>query len=1638
MIVHLLVLLLLLVASPAWATVLVTQDWDSMPGAPWSFGGASTTIDASAGSPSGGGALKITCFQQTLTQFSTSCGRAEIPVPGALDEVWFGSWSKWSTNWAWHPIATKYDYIFQQPDPVCGHNDNLLLANYPGSIGGPSGGLLPTAQMVWNHNNPGSCAIPGTYNMPIVQNFQFVPGNWYWIQHHVKAGGAGACNGIYEQFVGTASTGVTVRVVYEPNLCLRSPNSAAGWSIFQHSLEYGGSGPATIPADQYQWRDHFVMATTQAETNMPGGAPPTPDTTPPTQVTGLTVTAVSSTQNNLAWSASSDNVGVIGYQVERCAGAGCTNFSALQSVQTTSYQNTIPAADTSSYFHTQEWETRPGAPWSHTSPSIPSVACPPSGGASPAGGCALVMNLAAGTYGTSQSGGISEYAFSPGLTEFYAGHWVKFSTPYSWNPIHNKIDYIFGDNGAGGLCSTSIKLGSGGSPLVTESTCDPSLVSNNMGTLTISPGTWYWLEIHAIANTPGVSNGTLEIWVDGALYLRYTNRRFRETSAGFVSFKHSPEWGGSGGTIAQNQFIAFDHTILSTARIGSPQASATLYRYRVRAVDAAGNLGPYSQPADVTTLPDGSGGGGGTGPITYNGLQSADCLSASSCSASVTVASGNNRVLAVVVYSRHTNNTNAFINTVSYGGVNLTKINDVSVWNGVDTNMRASIWRLIAPTVGTATLAITASGSSEYLGFSALPLYGVDQTVPVDADATGSSLAGAALSATVTTQTAHALILDGALGRDDLGLTVGAGQTMLRDIIVAPGANTDGWGVSVVDDKATPGAEAMNWTQAGAVPWVLTTAAFRPVSATPTGPPTITGLTPTTKDASLTFGAVKPDKVRFQTEFGSETVWIADLLTKTIVASDSLDRADGAIGADYTTISGSSAVQISSLMARVPALATNTGSVRNDTLGNDQWVSMGVRHFTGTVDQYLVPLLRFDPATTSGYACVWGRYGGNPYLAIERWDGGVHTVLASLPYTNLTYFSIGMTCEGIQQTIYLRIDGRVVLTATDSTYASGKAGVFLYVDVAGNAADLELHDLIFGSHSTTGTYHKPPISVTRATTLSDNFNRANGTIGANYTSTGASFTSTAADPFEINGNGLRMNSSAHPFFFSNAISTTPFTGNRWMQLTFTSTGSAGDRYFALCAFCTANFGGYMTGGGRGTYNYQETSLVDDYWNNAVTTINGYYQVPADPFTLRMEVIRPFIRTYVNDVLVHTATDDILDPASFPYVGWAGWVDPPGTSADLLMDDFSAGTFSDIRVWNASETFLCAYPQDSAGNENPDPTASRCNTLVGLQVTDTTSPGMSNLSPTGELASNITTATLLVTTDEFATVRADTVDQAYGTMSLQLDTLDGLHHFKDVSVSAGNSYTYYFRARDGNVVPGPNISTVSSSTSFSVAAIGGDTTAPTPPTNVTCVPVSPSQATCTWVAGTDNVAIGVYNIWMCSLVGCSSYSQLFQTGPGTSLTLPGLASSTFYSLYIVSQDLAGNISTNSNTTTFTTPSNTDQEPPSDVSGFAAATPLWNSISLSWTIGTDNVSVVGTILERCSGAGCTDFMHYVTTPNSQDFVDTSVLPSTAYRYRAKHIDGAGNVSSNYSVTITATTPSVPADVTRGTCLCRRNNR
>ncbi|MFZ3091178.1 MAG: fibronectin type III domain-containing protein [Nitrospirota bacterium] len=70
------------------------------------------------------------------------------------------------------------------------------------------------------------------------------------------------------------------------------------------------------------------------------------DTQAPTVPTGLSAQAISSSQINLSWTASTDNVGVTGYIIYRCLGSNCTPTTQIATSTTNSYSNTGLSAST--------------------------------------------------------------------------------------------------------------------------------------------------------------------------------------------------------------------------------------------------------------------------------------------------------------------------------------------------------------------------------------------------------------------------------------------------------------------------------------------------------------------------------------------------------------------------------------------------------------------------------------------------------------------------------------------------------------------------------------------------------------------------------------------------------------------------------------------------------------------------------------------------------------------------------------------------------------------------------------------------------------------------------------------------------------------------------------------------------------------------------------------------------------------------------------------------------------------------------------------------------------------------------------------------------------------------------------------
>ena len=110
-----------------------------------------------------------------------------------------------------------------------------------------------------------------------------------------------------------------------------------------------GTGTRTAVADR------SAVAIGQLIALRPAGTTAPPDTEKPTSPTGLTATATSSTQVALTWTASTDNVGVDHYVIERATGEGgltpigtsvLTSYSDVTVSASTAYRYRVLAVDT--------------------------------------------------------------------------------------------------------------------------------------------------------------------------------------------------------------------------------------------------------------------------------------------------------------------------------------------------------------------------------------------------------------------------------------------------------------------------------------------------------------------------------------------------------------------------------------------------------------------------------------------------------------------------------------------------------------------------------------------------------------------------------------------------------------------------------------------------------------------------------------------------------------------------------------------------------------------------------------------------------------------------------------------------------------------------------------------------------------------------------------------------------------------------------------------------------------------------------------------------------------------------------------------------------------------------------------------
>lgn len=326
--------------------------------------------------------------------------------------------------------------------------------------------------------------------------------------------------------------------------------------------------------------------------------------------------------------------------------------------------------------------------------------------------------------------------------------------------------------------------------------------------------------------------------------------------------------------------------------------------------------------------------------------------------------------------------------------------------------------------------------------------------------------------------------------------------------------------------------------------------------------------------------------------------------------------------------------------------------------------------------------------------------------------------------------------------------------------------------------------------------------------------------------------------------------------------------------------------------------------------------------------------------------------------------------------------------------------------NATTPAISFYAIDGSGIEN---TAGGCTATVPAPV-DNTAPVVTLAFPTGDLPAGQTTSPVIISTNEIATCRYDITNVAYSLMTFDLVRTSLSYTFTASGLTNGSTNHWYAACQDALLNTSATVDLV-----ITVAASTADTTAPTAPTNLACTALSQSQATCTAGASTDAGGIQNYQMYLSTDSGTTYLSAgTWAASPFTPVALPP---GTLFSAKAIAIDLSNNPSLDSNVVTFTTNVFIDIIPPSQMTGLTG-TAYARSADLRWDNGTDNGTVAFYVIEQ-SPAGCASWSQISPGQLSLTQLEPALTPSTAYCFRGKVVDGAGNLSSTYSDVLQLTT-------------------
>ncbi len=310
------------------------------------------------------------------------------------------------------------------------------------------------------------------------------------------------------------------------------------------------------------------------------------DTTRPESPASLTATAISATRINLSWAASSDTggSGLAGYEIERCAGASCSNYAEVSTSTTNSFSDLTVVGSTTYRYRVRAYDhagnrsasysniASATTPQDTTRPSVPASLT-----ATPASSARIDLSWAASTdAGGNLDGYRIERCQNAGCSNFTLLASVSVSNPsgrtYADHAVAPLTTYLYRVSAYDAVGNTS----NGYSPTKSATT---------------------------LADTTAPSTPSLSVSAASSTKLNISWSTSTDSGgAGLAGYKLERCQGSGCSGFSQIATLgSTTHTYSDSNR-----AANTTYVYRIRAYDSASpaNHSGYSSSVSGKTLPD--------------------------------------------------------------------------------------------------------------------------------------------------------------------------------------------------------------------------------------------------------------------------------------------------------------------------------------------------------------------------------------------------------------------------------------------------------------------------------------------------------------------------------------------------------------------------------------------------------------------------------------------------------------------------------------------------------------------------------------------------------------------------------------------------------------------------------------------------------------------------------------------------------------------------------------------------------------------------------------------------------------------------------------------------------------------------